>query len=449
MPPADAIHQINERLQAYDTYEAQYTRYKPVAGALPSLLETVKAPYQDAPASHEALKGLQDKLSSLEAAAAAYKKANDDLLANEVDLQTKSTKYTRDAEKLLFDIQASTDSVDEPFYASGIPSVEAEIEKRKVFLDGNNGPAALNERVEGLVPEYTVLKEAANSDDKKLCPSEVEIDVIRAAVSKLKDAADAESGQLDEALAAEQKKDAAAKEFAAAANAIKEYCANQHEAINSVTGTFDEKISALKALKSDIAGKEGDLAACDDLQRACDACGVTTNPYTSETPHSLHSQYDEVKKLAQRVEDNVESAKAAEAASKLTPEQTKMLMRVFKQFDENGDNTMSFDEFYQAANAMGLFIDEAKAQSLFKGAVGDGDSMTFEQYSSVMEGQLTSGASKADVLTAFSELADGKATIPASKVKRFFANEPPVFAYMQEHMKGGDYKAFTEDIFQR
>jgi len=149
------------------------------------------------------------------------------------------------------------------------------------------------------------------------------------------------------------------------------------------------------------------------------------------------------------VEENTEAAKAAEAASKLTPEQTKMLKRVFKQFDEDGGNTMQFDEFYQACNAMGLFIDEAKAKSLFKGAVGDSESMNFDQYAAVMEAQLTSGASKADVLSAFSDLADGKSKIANPKVKRFFGNEKPVFEYIKSHMKDGDYKAFTEDIFTR
>ena len=75
--------------------------------------------------------------------------------------------------------------------------------------------------------------------------------------------------------------------------------------------------------------------------------------------------------------------------------------------------------------------------------------MSFDQYAAVMESQLTSGASKADVLAAFSELADGKAKIAKSKVKRFFSNDAPVFDYMKTHMPEGDYKAFTEDIFKR
>ena len=71
------------------------------------------------------------------------------------------------------------------------------------------------------------------------------------------------------------------------------------------------------------------------------------------------------------MEENTESAKSAEAASKLSPEQSRMLRRVFKQFDEDGSHSMSFDEFYQACNAMGLFIDEAKAKSLFQRSVVD------------------------------------------------------------------------------
>merc|ERR1712151_594491 len=126
-----------------------------------------------------------------------------------------------------------------------------------------------------------------------------------------------------------------------------------------------------------------------------------------------------------------------------------MLRRVFKQFDEDSSGKMNFDEFYQACNAMGLFIDEAKAQALFKSAVGDGDDMNFDQYSKVMEAQLTSGASKSDVLEAFSELADGKCKISKPKVKRSFSNDAPVYDYMQKHMADGDYKAFTEDIFKR
>jgi len=191
------------------------------------------------------------------------------------------------------------------------------------------------------------------------------------------------------------------------------------------------------------------LANCYALQKECDSAGVTVNPHTSATPPSLQTQYDELSKLVRRVEENTESAKAAEAASKLSPEQSKMLRRVFKQFDEDNSHSMTFDEFYQACNAMGLFIDEAKAKSLFQSAVGSGDAMSFAQYTSVMESQLTSGASKADVLSAFNELADGKAKIAKAKVKRFFANDAPVFNYMQKHMPDGDYKAFTEDIFKR
>ena len=75
--------------------------------------------------------------------------------------------------------------------------------------------------------------------------------------------------------------------------------------------------------------------------------------------------------------------------------------------------------------------------------------MTFEQYAAVMEAQLTSGASKADVLSAFADLSDGKPKIGNAKVKRFFGNEKPVFEYITSHMEDGNYKAFTEDIFTR
>ena len=87
--------------------------------------------------------------------------------------------------------------------------------------------------------------------------------------------------------------------------------------------------------------------------------------------------YDELKKLTQRVEENMLSAKAVKAASKLSSEQTNVLRRVFKQFDEQGRGKMGFSEFYQACNAMGLFIDEAKAKSLFKRSVTDVLSFAF------------------------------------------------------------------------
>merc|ERR1712032_1237443 len=364
LPPADRILKINERLQRHDTYNAQHARYEPVAGALKDLIEPVKEPYQDAAATQEALKALQDKLAGLESAANAFKKENDDLLAAETALQTKSTNYIRDAEEVLFDIQASVDEVNEPFHASGISSVEAEKTKHQDFLKGKGGPDSLGERVDALVPAHTELKSAANSEDKKLCPSEVEIQVLRDAASNLKALGDGNSAKLDEALTTEQKREDAAKNFAVAAN--------------GVTGDFDAKLAALRGLKVDIEGKEGDLTNCYALQQECDSAGVTVNSHTSATPPSLQTQYDELKKLAQRVEENTESAKAAEAASKLSPEQSRMLRRVFKQFDEDGSHSMSFDEFYQACNAMGLFIDEAKAKSLFQSAVGSGDTMSFD-----------------------------------------------------------------------
>ena len=449
LPPADRIIKINERLQQYDTYKAQYARYEPVAGALTGLLESVQEPYQDAASTHAALKALQDKLAGLETAADAFKKDNDALLATETDLQTKSTNFIRDAEEVLFDVQASVDAVKEPFHASSIQAVEAEKTKFQDFLNGKGGPDALSERVEALVPAHTELKSASNSEEKKLVPADVEIQVLRDAAASLKAEGDANSGKLDEELAKEQNKEEAAKKFAAAANAFSQFCADQHDAINSVAGDFDAKLAALRELKTGIEGKADDLANCYALQKECDDAGVTVNPHTPETPHSLQTQFDELNKMVQRVEENTESAKAAEAASKLTPDQTKMLRRVFKQFDEDGSGTMSFDEFYQAANAMGLFIDETKAKALFKGAVGEAERMSFDQYAAVMEGQLTSGASKADVLSAFKDLSDGKAKIGKPKVKRFFANEPPVFEYIKSHMKDGDYTAFTEDIFTR
>merc|ERR1712032_1055037 len=156
------------------------------------------------------------------------------------------------------------------------------------------------ERVEALVPAHTELKSAANSEDKKLCPSEVEIQVLRDAASNLKALGDANSAKLDEALTTEQKREDAAKNFAVAANAF-----------NDVTGDFDAKLAALRGLKVDIEGKEGDLTNCYALQQECDSAGVTVNSHTSATPPSLQTQYDELKKLAQRVEENTESAKAA------------------------------------------------------------------------------------------------------------------------------------------
>merc|ERR1712003_595274 len=122
---------------------------------------------------------------------------------------------------------------------------------------------------------------------------------------------DANSVKLDEALKAEQEKEDAAKKFASAANAFNEYCTNQHAAVNGVTGDFETKLAALSALKEDIDGKAGDLANCYTLQKECDCAGVTVNPHTSETPSSLQTQYDELKKLVQRVQENTEAAQAA------------------------------------------------------------------------------------------------------------------------------------------
>ena len=95
------------------------------------------------------------------------------------------------------------DEVNEPFHASGISSVEAEKTKNQDFLKGKGGPDSLGERVEALVPAHTELKSVANSESKKLCPSEVEIQVLRDAASNLKDLGDANSAKLDEALTME------------------------------------------------------------------------------------------------------------------------------------------------------------------------------------------------------------------------------------------------------
>merc|ERR1712159_354348 len=114
------------------------------------------------------------------------------------------------------------------------------------------------------------------------------------------------------------------KKFAAAANEFGKFCSDQHKAVNNVEGDFDAKLAALQELRTGIEGKACDLANCYALQKECDDAGVTVNAHTPETPHSLQTQYDELKKLVHRVEENTEAAKAAEAASKLTAEQTKM-----------------------------------------------------------------------------------------------------------------------------
>ena len=82
-------------------------------------------------------------------------------------------------------------------------------------------------------------------------------------------------------------------------------------------------------------------------------------------------------------------------------------------------------------------------------AVGAGKTMSYEQFYKVMEAQLTSGASKPDVLTAFKELSEGKQKISQTIVIRHFANEPRVFEYIKTHMEDGDFTAFTNDIFTR
>ena len=370
LPPADRIHQINERLQRHDIYQTQYARYEPVAAALTGLLESVQEPYQDAPLKHAALKTLQEKLAALVAVAAAFKKENDDLLATETHLQTKNTTYIQGAEKVLFDIQSSVDKVNEPFHASGIPSVEAEKANFEEFLQGECGPDSLGERVEALVPAYTELKSTNNSDHKDLCPSELQLQVLRDAASNLKVLCDVRSRKLEELLVAEQTKESTAKEFAVAANAFGDYCSKQHDAVNGASGDFDDMLKALRTLDADIKGKKGDLTNCYALQKECDSAGVTVNPHTSNTVLSLQAQYDELNKLLKRAEENTEAAKAAKFTSKLTPDQTKMLKRVFKELGAKSD-TMTFDEFYQACNAMGLFIDETTAKDLFKGYVSE------------------------------------------------------------------------------
>ena len=124
------------------------------------------------------------------------------MLASETDLQVKSTKYIHDAEEVLFAIQASVDRVNEPSHASDISSAKAKKNKLQDFLQGKDGPGSLGERVEALAPVHTELKSACNAEAKKLCPSELQLHVLSAAVSNLQALGDASGAKLDEALAA-------------------------------------------------------------------------------------------------------------------------------------------------------------------------------------------------------------------------------------------------------
>ncbi|TMW58569.1 hypothetical protein Poli38472_010128 [Pythium oligandrum] len=236
-----------------------------------------------------------------------------------------------------------------------------------------------------------------------------------------------------------ERRDEVCRKFAELSAHIKERCLQSTQAINTVEGSLTDQFTKMVRLRhrlfrsntvnldeqtaaaleddSDDEEREGEEAETpaealaslsadmDELERVNDeleSLNVFTNPYTTETIHSLRAQFSSLETATRDKVKSLEKEVALGQLGKLTTQQLGEIREVFDHFDLDHDGVLAREEFIMACKGLGLALSEDECHDQFdKMDEDDKDEVSFEQFSNFCAEQMQSGSSKDDVKVAF------------------------------------------------
>jgi actinin alpha 1/4 len=267
-------------------------------------------------------------------------------------------------------------------------------------------------------------------------------------------------GYFQDQIANVERRDDVCRKFAELSTNFKERCATSTQSINTVDGSLADQFSSMVTLRQKLFRVDSmhkmsidivsngeledetenlqeqlvplneEMEELEKVNEELETMRVFSNPYTTETIHSLRAQFSS---LETAVRDKVKALEKEVALSKLgnlTPQQIREIQEVFDHFDLDKDGVLAREEFIMACKGLGLALSEDDCHDYFdKIDEDDNDEISFEEFSKFCAEQLQSGSSQEDVRMAIEILTSENLTM--EKIEEQF--EPLLVEFIKKN----------------
>ena len=450
--PGDSVTEVESQLEAHERYEARLAQYKPVLETLRALSKeiTKESEHEDAPGIAQKMSELDMMVSALEKFGDEHKSELSAALDRQRALLAACKAFDKAVDEFDFDIDQLSEQVNEPAAGPSLAEMESMLSTTIPGLQSEI--AALAEKCSALTSTANELAETGKRPD---APANVQELVERC--SKLRSDADNSVAMWEKMLDSEKQKDALCMQFADAAKVLASHCDAEKTALDNATksGSAEEQLAAVKAISEKHNSGEGPCASLlgmgedslASLQSACDDAGIVVNPYTPHTIYTLTATWEELGKALKNTEDDLAAQILATKAVEVPAERLREIQEVFAFFDQDKDNKLNLQELREGCRGVGIDLEDDEVERRMRAKVGDVMEFNLDQFVEFMLEEIKTGASKDDVIRAFTILSGGE-KISNECINSVF-KEKWLVDYLLENIVDGDYNAFTDDVFSR
>jgi len=458
----DSISAVQAKLNLLKAYEEEQSGRQLTLGNLQKVFEQLTEAGCPQIGDFEKRKeDLSNALSSLSAAAAAYREDLQLVLKTHQDLDERRLAMAKRAEALNRWIEESTDAMSEVMAIETMREADAIEAELATF---NTEYASQREEWTALDALSTELAASGPNPYSRFRTGDLDEGLQEA----LK-AADERAARL----AVEREKiaalDATKKQFAQAADDVLAFIRSEKAALESATPPMSihpddaESIAAGKKATSWLeeytakASERADhLAQSQALAEELFQAGEMDNPYTRQSIASLKGAVDQLEKMV-RDKQSLIQGQLDRATYTVSPAQHAELESAFAHFDKTGDRKLNKVEFGAAVKSMDFEGDLEEEFGKYVDTTGTNaetgaaeETISFDNFLNLMLAQFKDKDTNEGLVTAFRTLANGKETLPTEELEKWMT-KPAELSYLQRAFTqvgdGYDYPFFCKAIY--
>ncbi|DAZ99518.1 TPA: hypothetical protein N0F65_005390 [Lagenidium giganteum] len=457
---ASTTSEAEEKLESLAfIQEVELPRYK-------SLVESVTEHSKDLSADHSETTSTMERVEAMQAFVATVEGKIDDTkkrVEEALRAQQEMDAVVKDCKVLMRSLKYAIEEMDEEVESA---SKTEGLSKSGVMQAKEHFDSVLIPKVQqAIVVENETLQEKKETLAQAGRVADVNmIEKFHTRVQKLLDTCQEKLKNFEEELANVERRDEVCREFAELSGKFKERCTQSTQSLNNIEGSLSDQFSTVVDMRHSLFRqqssvnsmlKEEEPAAADDaangekpqelllplttemerlekVNEELERLRVFSNPYTTDTIHSLRAQFTSLENAVRDKVKSLEKEVALSQLGNLTPQQITEIKEVFKHFDLDHDGVLARDEFIMACKGLGFALSDDDCHDHFdKMDEEDNDEISFDKFSNFCAEQLQSGSSKSDVETAFEILTGENLTM--EKIEEQF--EPNLVEFIKKNQE--------------
>eukprot|EP01104_Vermistella_antarctica_P019844 TRINITY_DN805_c0_g1_i1.p1 TRINITY_DN805_c0_g1~~TRINITY_DN805_c0_g1_i1.p1 ORF type:complete len:2712 (-),score=1016.99 TRINITY_DN805_c0_g1_i1:134-8269(-) len=360
-------------------------------------------------------------------------------------LDEQTIAFEQQAQALDTWSDATVDALEEPI----VVETPAEVEALQAALE----PIAEQHRAKE--PEYNALVEV----DRQLGESGVATSLknVTTKWDAVGRAQEVRKAELEEVLATISAHDSLCSEFATQAQRFQRWNAARRSELDATASESDLQVQLdqVRELKAVImADGPPLLEETSDLSQKVETADVSSSlvsRHTTINVPSLKVELDDLNSTCKKQESLLERELLQKKNSTVTAEEVDEFKSCFEHFAKGGDSLNRL-QFKSCLSSLGEDPTDAEVNNLLKEL---GDPVSFDAFATYMSSRRSDSSSMEEILSSFSELADGKdfileadmkmGQLPAEKVD-YLVKEMPAYPGVDG---GLDYKEWAKNAFSR